>query len=39
MLIEHTLKMIIPESLKSIFRPIRNTFVNKSFAEMSFWRS
>jgi len=33
------LKKYLPEPLKTILRPIRNKFVNKYSAELSFWES
>ena len=39
MAIRNTLKATTPESIKKIIRPIRNCFIKKHDAELSFWRS
>jgi len=39
MFIKRILKTIIPEPIKEILRPIRNRFLKKSVAELSFWQS
>jgi len=39
MAIRDTLEAMIPESIKKIIRPIRNRFIKKYDAELSFWRS
>ena len=35
----HILKTIIPEPIKNILRPIRNRYLKKNVAELSYWRS
>lgn len=39
MYIEHTIKTMLPGPVKKLLRPIRNRFITKDFAELSFWRS
>ena len=35
----HILKTIIPEPIKNILHPIRNRYLKKNVAELSYWRS